>query len=197
MIKKLSLLLFSIALISGCISSNKQSDWQLDNDTSSLTFISIKKTDTAEVGKFKQLEGKIDKNGNVELKVDLTSVDTNIEIRDSRMQEFLFETANFPAAKITTKVYMEKVNKLAVGKTMLETVTVKFDLHGEQKDITANVLVTRLAEDKLMIVNETALFLKATDFKLVDGIEKLRELAGLPRISQVVPINFVFTFKSV
>jgi polyisoprenoid-binding protein YceI len=196
MIKKLSLLLFSIVIISGCISSNKQSDWQLDNDTSSLTFISIKKTDTAEVGKFKQLEGKIDTSGNVTLKVDLASVDTNISIRDSRMQEFLFETAKFPAAHITTKVDMEKVNKLAVGKTMLETVTVKFDLHGEQKEIKANVLATRLAENKLMIVNQTALFLKAADFKLLDGIEKLRELAGLPRISHVVPINFVFTFKS-
>lgn len=197
MIKKLSLLLFSIAIISGCISSNKQSDWQLDNDTSSLTFISIKKTDTAEVSKFKQLEGKIDTSGNVALKVDLASVDTNISIRDSRMQEFLFETAKFPAAHITTKVDMEKVNKLAVGKTMLETVTIKLNLHGEQKEIKANVLATRLAENKLMIVNQTALFLKAADFKLLDGIEKLRELAKLPRISKVVPINFVFTFKSV
>lgn len=196
MIKKLSLLLFSIVLISGCISSNKQSDYQLDNDTSSLTFISVKKTDTAEIGKFKQLEGKIDKSGNVKLKVDLSSVDTNIAIRNSRMQEFLFEIAKFATANITTKVDMEKVNKLAIGKTMLETVTIKLDLHGEQKDITANVLVTRLAEDKLMIVNQTALFLKAADFKLLDGIEKLRNLAGLPRISKVVPINFVFTFKS-
>jgi hypothetical protein len=58
------------------------------------------------------------------------------------------------------------------------------------------VLVTRLAEDKLMIINQTALFLKAADFKLLDGIEKLRNLVRLPRISKVVPINFVFTFKS-
>ncbi|WP_069471738.1 YceI family protein [Candidatus Marithrix sp. Canyon 246] len=195
MIKKLSLLLFSIAFISSCISSNKQSDYQLDNDTSSLTFISVKKTDTAEIGKFKQLEGTIDKSGNVTLKVDLSSVDTNIAIRNSRMQEFLFEIAKFATANITTKVDMEKVNKLAIGKTMLETVTIKLDLHGEQKDITANVLATRLAEDKLMIVNQTALFLKAADFKLLDGIEKLRNLVGLPRISKVVPINFVFTFK--
>jgi polyisoprenoid-binding protein YceI len=161
-----------------------------------LTFISVKKTDTAEIGKFKQLEGKIDKSGNVTLKVDLSSVDTNIMIRNSRMQEFLFEIAKFATANITTKVDMEKVNKLAIGKTMLETVTVKLDLHGEQKDITANVLVTRLAEDKLMIINQTALFLKAADFKLLDGIEKLRNLVRLPRISKVVPINFVFTFKS-
>ena len=37
----------------------------------------------------------------------------------------------------------------------------------------------------------------AFQFQLEEGVEALREIAGLPSISLAVPVNFVFQFDSI
>ena len=183
MIRKLGLLflLFSLA-------TTANAAWQLDNSNSWLSFLFVKKQDTAEVGKFKRLSGKVDDNGKAQLKIDLASVDTNILIRDERMQAFLFQTLQYPYATLTADFPIDKINKLAVGEMMVQPVSVQLDFHGAKQDINGNVVVTRLAEDRLLVVSQTVLFVKAAYFDLVKGIDILRGLAGLPRISSVVSL---------
>ena len=78
--------------------------WQLDNETSVLSFITTKKLDIAEVHRFNQLSGEITQQGDVSLAIDLSSVNSSIAIRDERIKEFLFETAVFPKATFTTQI---------------------------------------------------------------------------------------------
>ena len=62
-------------------------DWQLNNDESSLTFVSTKASTVAEVLTFNSLQGRVTEGGMAELTIDLDSVDTAIELRDQRMVE--------------------------------------------------------------------------------------------------------------
>jgi polyisoprenoid-binding protein YceI len=188
--KKITLLLTLLL-----VSTTAQAVWQLDNSQSWLSFLSIKKQDIAELGVFKQLAGGIDDQGLAEIKIDLTSVDTKIEIRDERMQKFLFNTDVHAHAILSTQLDMEKIEQLAVGQMTVLPLTVQLELHGVKQEIEGNVVVFHLTEQQVLVVNQTVLFVNAADFQLLQGIEKLRELAGLPSISKAVPVNFVFTFK--
>ena len=85
------LTLFSLALVS----LPSLAAWKLDNENSRLNFVSVKKASIAENHSFKKLEGSIDNNGKVNIKVDLTSVDTNIAIRDERLKKFVFESDKY------------------------------------------------------------------------------------------------------
>ena len=184
---------FALLLLS--LSSAVNAAWQLDNSQSWLSFLSIKKQDVAELGMFKRLEGTVNDNGKAEVKIDLTSVDTNIEIRNERMQEFLFNTAEYSHAVLTAQLEMAKVNKLAIGEMIVQPLSVQLDLHGVKQDINGKVVITRLVEDRVLVASQTVLVVNAADFNLVRGIDKLRELAGLPSISKAVPVSLVLTFK--
>jgi polyisoprenoid-binding protein YceI len=169
-------------------------EWALDNKQSQLSFISVKKGDIAEVHRFDQLEGAVDDKGNVKLIIQLASVDTAIPIRDERMREMLFNTNAFPTAVLTAKVDAAKVSKLKVGQMMVDALEGQLNLHGQVSPVTAELVIARLGPETLLVSSRRPLVLQAGDFKLVEGVEKLREIAGLPSISNAVPVSFVLTF---
>lgn len=170
-------------------------DWNLKNEQSQLSFVSIKNGDIAEVHRFNQLEGTVDDKGNVQLTIQLASVSTAIPIRDQRMQEMLFNTGLFPTAALTATVDADQISKLKAGQMMVSTLQGELSLHGQSSPMTAELVVARLSDDTLLVTSQKQLVLKAGDFDLVEGVEKLREIAGLPSISKAVPVSFVLTFK--
>ncbi|MCG9696861.1 YceI family protein [Shewanella sp. Isolate11] len=170
-------------------------DWQVSNQDSIVNFISVKKGDIAEVHKFTEVAGKLDDKGAFSLSIPLTSVMTNVEIRDTRMKEILFEVEKYPSVKLTAKVDAKMVDKLAIGGTESVALDAELDLHGTSKKLMVNVRVAKLAQDKLMVTSEYPIILNAADFGLSDGVEKLRELAGLSEISKAVPVSFVLTLS--
>ena len=77
-----------LALLALLLAPPLQASWSLVNEASLITFVSIKKNSVAEVGHFKQVAGTIGDDGKVEMKIDLASVDTGIEVRDQRKRVF-------------------------------------------------------------------------------------------------------------
>ena len=67
-------------------------------------------------------------------------------------------------------------------------------LHGEGQAMSVLMRAAKLANDTVMVASVKPLIVDATKFGLDDGIEKLREIAGLPSISTAVPVSFVMTF---
>ena len=173
-------------------------DWQLDNAASQLNFVSVKATDIAEVHKFTEVSGTIrdggKTTGEIDLSVELASVDTLIPLRDSRMRELLFETVTFPTAKLYGNLPLADFLTLGVGDSKTADITLTLDLHGAKAPVTANVLVSRLSPSRMLVTAKQPVVLQAQTFSLVKGIEALREAAGLPSISKSIPVSFVFTF---
>lgn len=184
-----------LSLLLAGFTTTIQANWQLDNDQSFLSFISIKAYNVGEVHHFKQLEGQVNESGQVELKVNLNSVDTKIEVRDQHMKNVLFETDQYPQATLTAQVDLKKVNELPVAKMLTEQLEIKLDFHGIPRTLMSSLVISRLTEETLLVVSQFPLLLNAADFNLVAGINKLLELTKLPRISESVPVSFVLIFK--
>lgn len=168
--------------------------WQLDNKNSRLNFVSVKKGTVAENHHFSALEGSINKSGKVSIKVDLTSVDTNIAIRDERMKKFVFETEKFTSAMFDAQLDKGLLSALNIGDSYVKTVTGSLNFHGQTQEVAIDVNVTKTNNKTLLVSTTKPFFIKADAYGVVAGINKLKELAALPSIDYVVPVSFSVIF---
>lgn len=170
-------------------------EWTLDNEASRLTFVSTKAGSAAEVHTFGALEGEVDADGNATIVIDLKTVDTAIEIRDERMREMLFETSTYPTATLAAVVDLGAVESIAVGATEVMTTEGQLGIHGTSVSLTIDMTVARLDENRVLAISRNPLVVNASQVGLLAGVEKLREIAGLPSISPAVPVNFMLAFE--
>lgn len=172
-------------------------DWSLVAEQSQLSFVSIKKEHIAETHSFNKLSGSVTDTGRGELLIDLNSVDTRIPIRDERMRDFLFQTDIYPNAVFEVVIEPDaygKLSQLPVGEQKLVPLQGRLGLHGVSQTLTADAVVTRTAPNRLQVNSAQPVIVRAEDFNLVAGINKLREIAGLSSISYSVPVTFNLTF---
>lgn len=185
--------LIGIAALSVLISFSSFAQWQVTEQGSRVSFVSVKKGDIAEVHHFKQLKGMLNDNGQFELTVPLVSVATGIDVRDERMQNLLFEVSLYPELKLSSQVDSKMLKELAVGESKLADIDGKIALHGKQQTKTFSVILTKVSDNKLMVSSFQPIIINANEFGLVAGVDKLRDIAGLSSISQAVPVSFVLT----
>ena len=188
------ILILITLLVSAITSLPALATWQLDNEKSSLTFISVKKSTIAENHHFSTLEGNINEQALVNINVDLASVNTNIAIRDERMKQFVFESSKYASAKFSAQLDNTMIEALKIGEVKKLTVNGKIDFHGQQQAIAIDVNVIKLTEKQISVHTNQPFFIKADAFGVVAGINKLKELAALPSIDYVVPVSFSVTF---
>lgn len=181
-------------LIVATTSFSALADWKLDNANSLVNFISVKKGTIAENHSFAALVGNINEQAQVNISVDLLSVNTNIAIRDERMKKFLFETDQYTSAKFTAQLDQAMLKTLKVGQIQKLSVSGKIDFHGLQQATIIEVSVVKLAENKILVNTLQPFFIKAGSFGVVEGINKLKALASLPSINYVVPVSFTVVF---
>ncbi|HKL78552.1 MAG TPA: YceI family protein, partial [Gammaproteobacteria bacterium] len=125
----------------------------------------------------------------------LASVETGIDIRDKRMREMLFEVANFPEATVTMELPEQRIAELSAGENLTLDATATLALHGTEKAVDTALAVTRLKDGSVQVTNVRPVIIQADDFGLARGVEKLREVAGLPSISPAVPADFTLYFE--
>ena len=181
--------LTSIALLAG----SAQAQWSLDNSASTLSFVTVKADHVGEVHTFDQLSGSIDDRGNVEIMVELASVNTLIDIRNERMQSMLFETNLFPRAMITGDVDLASFTEMSPGASITAQLEFELDIHGVSNSYNTELIVTRLVNGVVASTSKP-IIVTAASHGLVDGVEALREIAGLPSISRSVPVTFNVVF---
>ncbi len=175
-------------------SASANAVWNLDNNSSSLSFVSIKKDAVAEVHTFERLSGSVSKDGAVKIDIALPSVDTGISIRDERMRKMLFETELFPKAVVVGDIDMKQFSQLEAGQLLETDLQLKLSLHGNSKKFNAKIVVVKLDSDRFLVSTTRPVIIKAADFELVKGIEALRTVASLPSISTAVPVTFKLVF---
>lgn len=172
------------------ITTNVQAAMMLDNAQSTISFVSIKKSQVAEVHSFSKMSGGLSDEGKLDISIELDSVQTKIDIRDTRMRDMLFETMNFPNAVLTTTIS----DVIPEGQPTSIQVEAELALHGVSKPITINAVALR-AGDQLLVTSTQAIIINANDFKLEGGVEALRDIAELNSISMAVPVSFTLVFK--
>ncbi|MDG1025013.1 MAG: YceI family protein [Gammaproteobacteria bacterium] len=174
--------------------SAAQAHWSLDNEASSLSFVTVKAEHVAEAHSFDRLSGTIGDNGDVEITIELASVNTMIQIRNERMQEMLFETNMFPEATISGSIDLDALTDMDAGASTGRQVDFELSLHGQSVALAADVQITRTGEGAVVSTLKPIIVMSDA-FALTAGVEKLREVAGLPSISRAVPVSFTVVFE--
>jgi len=168
--------------------------WTLDSTQSQLNFNTTKNDVVTETQRFTTLSGHVTDAGKADLVIALASVDTKITLRDERVRDWLFETKNYPAAVFTTTLDIKALENLAVGSSQTQTLKGSLQLHGQQKPIMAQVKITRLADKQVEVTSIEPVIVNAADFQLTEGIEKLRAVMMLNKITPQVPVSFRLVF---
>mmetsp|Transcript_6062 Transcript_6062/g.9732 ORF Transcript_6062/g.9732 Transcript_6062/m.9732 type:complete len:194 (-) Transcript_6062:54-635(-) len=189
-----SLLLISILSIA--YSKTSFADWQLDNGQSLLNFISTKNQHINESHAFTRLSGNLSENGMVSVMIDLASIETNIPIRNKRMQTYLFNVKDTPSATLSAQIPTKLLN-LQKGQSVLMQVNSTITINAVAADYDVHVRVAKLENGDISATTVKPILVQAASHKLVPGLDKLKELAGLYGIGFVSPVTFsvVFTAK--
>ena len=162
-----------------------QADWQV-GPGSQVQFVSIKNNTIGEVSHFETLSGSLTDAGDVEVRVVLDSVETNVGIRNERMKTMLFEVGLYPEAVITAQLDAGSMAALSSGG--VTNVALQIDLHGQSvtKDAQLNVAVT---DQGVSATTTQPILLTAAEFGLEGGVAALQAVAGLNAISRVIPVT--------
>jgi hypothetical protein len=184
-----------LIVVLNSIAFGVSAEWRLNNTESTLNFISIKKSAVGEVHSFKDLEGVLKENGDVAVTVSMSSVETNIPIRNDRMKQMLFEVITFPKSAVSTKVDLKRINSMKVGESYRQSVELKLSIHGHTKVVDSEMRVTLLKGKKLLVSTIKPVIINVADYSLIKGVNTLKEVAKLPSISTAVPVTAQLIFE--
>lgn len=188
---KLSLL----AVVLGLASTVAHADWALDGSRSSFYYVTNKAAAVSEVNSFTGLSGSISDAGTATLSIDLATVNTAIEIRDQRMRDIVFQVAQFPKAEIAVPVAAAELKNMAAGSSKTGSYTAKVTLHGVTADVPAELQLVKLDANTLQVQLAKPLIIAADTFGLSDGVEELRNVAGLASITPNVVVDFTLVYR--
>lgn len=192
MFKMITKCALSALLISA--SACAEADYKLDNNKSTLHFLSTKKQTVTEVHQFTQLSGFINSKGLATLNIELDGVESHIEIRNQRMKTELFETSLYPNATFTTQVKPSVFESLTIGEQTTANIEGELSLHGNTQKIATEVNVVKGKNNTLTISTIKPIIITSDQFSLTDGIDTLKKLAGLNSINYSVPVTFSLMF---
>lgn len=172
------------------------SEWTLDPARSHLAFVSIKAGNIGEVHHFTEIAGTIDDQGQAVVETTLESVETLIPIRNERMREMLFKTTQYSDATLSAKIDPVAIDAMQPGDQIAVVAESSLSLHGQTQPLVLKMQAAKLDADTIMVASTEPVVLDAAKFGMSEGVEKLREIAGLESISNAVPVTFVMTFDS-
>lgn len=191
---KSSLKFLIISPILGLISLSAKADWELNNADSSLYYVTSKAAAISEINTFTNLSGAITDSGAATLEIDLASVDTAIEIRDQRVRDILFEVQQYPTATISISINSASLDDLAAGTSSVINYPYSLSLHGISADLSADLRLTKISDSRIEIQPAQPIIIGASLFGLAEGVEALRDIAGLPSINPNVIVDFSLFF---
>jgi len=170
-------------------------NWELRGTESRLEFISVKKGAIVETHSFADLSGTVLPDGSAVITINLDSVETNIDIRNARMKQFLFETDKSPRAMIKAQLDPAAFAFMSTGERKNIDIPVTISLNQQSDVMDIGMVVTRLGDNKVVVDSRTPVIIDTDKFNFAPGILKLQELAKLPSITPEIPVMFSLVFE--
>ena len=166
---------------------NTHAEWDIAGD-SSISYVSIKNGFIAENNRFTKVAGSIADDGELQIKIDLASVETGIDIRNQRMRDIFFDVANYPEAVISAQIDIVDLIQIKAGKILEKPLSLDVSLHGHETTVTA-LLRAVVIDGQLYISTLKPVLISASDFGLESGVEALCRIAGLDSIISTIPVT--------
>ena len=168
--------------------------WVLDGANSKLAFGSIKKNKIGEVHRFERISGSVSETGAVLVEIDLASVQTDIDVRNERMRDFVF--GGQTTGTLKAQIDMAGLKSLPVGGAGVVDSTITLSLLGQDIPVAADLFVLRISDTRVLVSTDSMVFVSSEDLGVDDGITKLMGLAELSGITRTAPITARFIFNA-
>ena len=169
------------------LAAPSKAEWVI-SEGSRVGFVSIKNNAIGENNAFERVFGGISDSGQVVVSVDLSSVETGVDIRNERLENMLFEVASFPTATIDAVLTDGQIAALMDGDAQTESVGVSISLHGKTVNKTVNLSVSVSGGD-VRVTTTQPIVITAQEFGLEAGVAALQQIAGLNAISRSIPVT--------
>ena len=166
------------------------SAYRLNLETAVVGVTSTKNDRISERHQIKFKTGAVSSTGQVDLVLDLRTTETNIPIRNERMQQHLF--AQFRLATVSAQLPPDVFAKARAGKAISEPVVVTLVANGVAQTYSMQMVLEQDVMGGLIVSGKTEIDVSL--FGYGAGIEMLRNLAGLLSISTLVPVDFLLPF---
>jgi outer membrane protein OmpA-like peptidoglycan-associated protein len=180
----------ALVVTAGCFGGAQAQEWLLNSSASQFYMQTVKANSIFEVHRFTGLDGTIASNGDANIRIDLTSVLSGIDVRDVRMRYLLFETFKFPNAEVSAKLDMASLKALLSTTRLTYPLKFKLSLHGLSQEVETPVTVTRLGDGAISVATVKPIVITADAFGLGPGIVKLSEAVN----GTVIATGATFTF---
>ena len=181
--------LMTLALL--VVTAPALADWAVESDSSTLAFTSTKNEVIVETHTFPAVSGTVSESGDVRFVVDLASVETNIPIRNERMLNLLFTGGT--EAVFTTNTAVGLFTSLESGARRAWNLEGELSMNGRTARVGLPVVVTHLGGGRYQVAGGGEV--DAGDFGYLDGLDALREIAGLASIAPTVSFSLVATLS--
>ena len=193
---KFAILPFCSLLLAG----PAMADWQIENSASEFHFVTTKAGKPGvlavqEVQAFKDISGKVNDNGNIEVSVDLASVETGVAVRDQRIKDLLFAVGVTPKATFVGQVDIGLIRKLTTGASKDLDLNGTITLCGQTRPVLAKLRIVKLSGNALLVETRAPFIVNTNDFGLQSGVEALRDVVGLNVLSGAAPVSFSIVLK--
>ncbi|MEO1194033.1 MAG: YceI family protein [Pseudomonadota bacterium] len=175
------------------LSAASAEDWTLDGSASNLSFGSIKNNSFGEAHHFEGLTGSVSEAGKASIAIDLSSVETYIDIRNERMVEHLFGGGG--VAELKADLDMTRLQAIETGQMETMELDAELSLLNRSLGLTIPVIVLRLSEEEVLVLTDGLFFVAAEDLDFEAGLVVLQQLAGLDGITATAPVTFRLLFS--
>jgi OOP family OmpA-OmpF porin len=112
------------------LGSARAQDWLLNASASHFYMQTAKAGTVIEIHQFTGLDGKVSKNGDASVKIDLTSIASGVDVRDVRMRFLLFETYKFPNAEIAALVTVTRISDKSIAVATAKPIVITAESFG-------------------------------------------------------------------
>lgn len=188
----------------GCYNSNTDdSVWVLDAEKSYLQYVTTKEENILELNQFKSIDSNsqalsssIDTVGNVVLEIDLNDIQTNVDLRDTRMRDIVFETSFLPKAYLSFSIDPSTVNNMTSCTSQYLNIEGTLSLHGMNQTIDTEVLIVKDSDTQLSVMSVNPVIIDSDDFDLSYGVSLLKSIGNLNSISLSVPVYFQLNYNA-
>lgn len=162
-------------------------DWRLTS-ASKVGYVSIKNNAIAEHNYFSGVTGSLNKKGQLKVSIDLSTVETQVDIRNQRMRDLFFEVTQYPEAVVTAQLDMQELAQVESGAPLELVKPFTLSLHGVESTADAHLRIVSVG-GRAWVSTVQPILISAADFGLEGGVAALRKIAGLEAIAAVVPVS--------
>ena len=163
--------------------------WTVDSTQSSVAFTMVKKGSVIELGRFETVSGTVNENGSAEFQIDMSSVNSGVDLRDVRMRFLLYEVQKYANATISMQINQGALDGIRDGEFRDIEQSLRVSFRDLEKIYPVKLRVYALDHDMVSVSALEPILVYADDFNLAAGFRKLEEAVELVIVPNT-SINF-------